>query len=136
MTLFPCKLAYSALLGLDSTFPKLDKNVAKKISHATQQYTSLKGPDIVLCEEPKFSLRKTSRDIFDQFISHELFSEAHLLFLNNGTVSGVLRLEAHFEPTIVKESCVKNHDAFVSSTSTSDLRGDIASVSASPGLLQ
>jgi len=37
MTLFPCKLAYSALLGLDSTFPKLDKNVAKKISHATQQ---------------------------------------------------------------------------------------------------
>jgi hypothetical protein len=37
MTLFPCKLVYSALLGLDSTFPKLDKNVAKKISHATQQ---------------------------------------------------------------------------------------------------
>jgi len=63
-------------------------------------YTSLKGPDIVLCDEPKFSLRKTSRDIFDRFIPHELFSEAHLLFLNNGTVSGVLRLEAHFEPTI------------------------------------
>jgi hypothetical protein len=38
MSLFPCKLAYSALLGLDSTFPKLDKNVAKKISHATQHY--------------------------------------------------------------------------------------------------
>jgi hypothetical protein len=37
MTLFPCKLVYSALLGLDSTFPKLHKNVAKKISHATQQ---------------------------------------------------------------------------------------------------
>ena len=41
MTLFPCKLAYSALLGLDSTFPKLDKNVAKKISHATQQVSVL-----------------------------------------------------------------------------------------------
>jgi len=36
MTLFPCELAYSALLGFDSTFPKLDKNVAKMISHATQ----------------------------------------------------------------------------------------------------
>jgi hypothetical protein len=30
---------YSALLGLDSTFPKLHKNVAKKISHATQHIT-------------------------------------------------------------------------------------------------
>jgi hypothetical protein len=38
MTLFPCKFVYSALLGLDSTFPKLDKNVAKKISHATQHW--------------------------------------------------------------------------------------------------
>jgi len=40
MTLFPCRLAYSALLGLDSTFPKLHKNVAKKISHATQHSLS------------------------------------------------------------------------------------------------
>ena len=38
MALFQCKLVYSALLGLDSTFPKLHKNVAKKINHATQQY--------------------------------------------------------------------------------------------------
>jgi hypothetical protein len=30
MTLFPCKFVYSGLLGLDSTFPKLHKNVAKK----------------------------------------------------------------------------------------------------------
>ena len=43
MTLFPCKLAYSALLGLDSTFPKLDKNVAKRLvmQHSTPLETAL-----------------------------------------------------------------------------------------------
>jgi hypothetical protein len=62
-------------------------------------YTSLKGPDIVLCEEPKFSLDEIPRENFDRFIPHTLSSEAHLLFLNNGTVSGVLRLHVSFEPT-------------------------------------
>jgi hypothetical protein len=72
---------------------------ALTVSLLSLWYTSLKGPDIVLCEVPRFSQRKTSSDIFDRFIPHELYSEAHLLFLNNGTVSGVLRLEARFEPT-------------------------------------
>jgi hypothetical protein len=36
VTHFPWKFVYSALLGLDSTFAKLHKNVAKKTSHATQ----------------------------------------------------------------------------------------------------
>jgi hypothetical protein len=72
---------------------------ALTVSLLSLWYTSLKGPDIVLCEAPRFSERKTSSDIFDSFIPYELHSEAHLLFLNNGTVSGVLRLEPHFEPT-------------------------------------
>jgi len=63
-------------------------------------YTSLKGPDIVLCEKPSFILEEIPREAFDHYLPHKLSSEARLLLVNNGTVSGVLRLNISFEPTI------------------------------------
>jgi hypothetical protein len=61
-------------------------------------HTSVKGPDIVLCERPEFALKRIPRRDFDYFIPDTLSSEAHLTFLNKGTVSGVLRLDPRFEP--------------------------------------
>jgi len=70
------------------------------ISVLSLWYTSLKGPDIILCEEPSFVLEEIPREAFDHYIPHTLSSETRLLFVNNGTVSGVLRLNVSFEPTI------------------------------------
>jgi len=70
------------------------------ISVLSLWYSSLKGPDIVLCEKPCFVLEEIPREAFDHYIPHTLSSEARLLLVNNGTVSGVLRLNISFQPTI------------------------------------
>jgi hypothetical protein len=74
--------------------------LALTISVLSLWYSSLKGPDIVLCEKPCFVLGEIPREAFDHFVPHTLFSEARLLLVNNGTVSGVLKLNISFEPTI------------------------------------
>lgn len=61
-------------------------------------FTSLKGPDIVLCNKPEFTLQKIPRQTFERIIPDELFCSGDMFFLNKGTVSGVLTLEARFEP--------------------------------------
>jgi len=68
------------------------------ISTLSLWFTSLKGPDIVLCEEPDIAQEGIATDTFSRIVPDTIFCKTHLVFLNNGTVSGVLRLEAHFEP--------------------------------------
>jgi hypothetical protein len=70
------------------------------ISVLSLWYSSLKGPDMVLCEKPCFVLEEIPREAFDHYVPHTLSSETRLLLVNNGTVSGVLRLNISFEPTI------------------------------------
>jgi hypothetical protein len=71
------------------------------VSAFTLYFTSLKGPNIVLPETPQFIQKAIQRESFDRFIPHTIVFETNLIFLNNGTASGVLRMDAHFEP--VKE---------------------------------
>lgn len=74
--------------------------LALTISVLSLWYSSLKGPDIVLCEKPCFVLEEIPREAFDHYVPHTLSSETRLLLVNNGTVSGVLKLNISFEPTI------------------------------------
>lgn len=67
------------------------------MSAFTLYYTSLKGPDIVLREEPRFIQKPIQREDFDRFIPDSFDFEANLTFLNNGTASGVLRIDPFFE---------------------------------------
>lgn len=69
------------------------------VSAFTLYFTSLKGPDIVLLEKPQFIQQTIQRDSFDRSIPDTFNFEANLVFLNNGTASGVLRVDASFEPT-------------------------------------
>lgn len=61
-------------------------------------FTSLKGPDIVLCNKPEFASERIPRQTFERIIPDDLSCSGDLIFLNKGTVSGVLTVEARFEP--------------------------------------
>ena len=61
-------------------------------------FTSLKGPDIVLCNKPEFTSERIPRQTFARIIPENLFCKGDLIFLNKGTVSSVLTLDARFEP--------------------------------------
>jgi hypothetical protein len=66
------------------------------VSALTLWFTAIKGPDIVLCKKPRFT-----QDIggpIDRIIPDTIIYTTNLFFLNNGTVSGVLGLEADFRP--------------------------------------
>jgi hypothetical protein len=67
------------------------------VSTLTLWFTTLKGPDIDLCEKPVFS--QEVRGPFDAFIPDTILYSSNLVFLNNGTVSGTLGLDACFEPS-------------------------------------
>lgn len=63
-------------------------------------FTSLRGPDIVLCNKPEFTSERIPRQTFERIIPDRLLCTGDLIFLNKGTVSSVLTLEARFEPAI------------------------------------
>jgi len=67
------------------------------VSGLTLWFTSLKGSNIVLLERPLFIQKTIQRETFDRIIPDIVF-ETNLIFLNNGTASGVLRMDARFEP--------------------------------------
>ncbi|MFC1505459.1 hypothetical protein ACFLQ6_00145 [Thermoproteota archaeon] len=68
-------------------------------------FGSLKGPDLVLCEIPSFELREIPKDNFKHYIPNDLsFLPIQLIFLNNGSRSGVLKLELSFKPSKILES--------------------------------
>jgi len=67
------------------------------VSAFTLYFTSLKGADIVLPEKPQFIQKTIQREDFDRFIPDSFDFEANLTFLNNGTASGVLRIDPFFE---------------------------------------
>jgi len=71
---------------------------ASSISALTLWFTSLKGPDIILCEKPDFDFDRIPKETFERIIPNHLSCGSDLVFLNNGTLSGVLRLDAHFQP--------------------------------------
>lgn len=74
-------------------------SLAFAIAAMTLWFGSLKGPDIDICEKPTFALQKIPEEQLDYTIPHELnFAPAQLIFLNNGTRSGVLKLSISFEP--------------------------------------
>lgn len=62
-------------------------------------FSSLKGPDIDLCESPKFVMEKIRWENLNYIPDRIRFSPAQLIFINNGTRSGVIKLEANFEPS-------------------------------------
>lgn len=62
--------------------------------------SSLKGPDIDLCEDKiEFAMNKIQwKDI--NYIPYRIgFKPARFIFINNGTRSGVIKLEIHFQPS-------------------------------------
>jgi hypothetical protein len=72
--------------------------IAVILSTLSLWFTSLRGPDIVLCNKPEFTLQKIPRQTFERIVPDDLSCSGDLFFLNKGTVSGVLTLEARFEP--------------------------------------
>jgi len=62
-------------------------------------FSSLKGPDIDLCEIPNFVMDKIRWESLNYIPDRIRFSPAQLIFINNGTRSGVIKLEANFEPS-------------------------------------
>lgn len=79
------------------------------VSLFTLWFTSLKGPNIVLCERPQFIQKKIPRETFVHIIPDTIFFETNLTFLNNGTASGVFGLSAHFEPVNELSSFFKRY---------------------------
>lgn len=72
--------------------------LAVTLSILSLWFTSLKGPDIVLCNKPEFTSERIPRRTFERIIPHDFLCSGDLIFLNKGTVSGVMTLEAIFEP--------------------------------------
>ena len=62
-------------------------------------FSSLKGPDIDLCGSPKFIMEKIRWENLNYIPDRIRFSPAQLIFINNGTRSGVIKLEVNFEPS-------------------------------------
>jgi len=62
-------------------------------------FSSLKGPDIDLCESPKFVMEKIGWENLNYIPDRIRFNPAQLIFINNGTRSGVIKLEIDFEPS-------------------------------------
>lgn len=62
-------------------------------------FSSLKGPDIDLCGSPKFIMEKIRWENLNYIPDRIRFSPTQLIFINNGTRSGVIKLEVNFEPS-------------------------------------
>jgi len=76
------------------------------VATLTLWYSTLKSPDIRICEEPEFLLKEISKDTFDHHILDRFwFNPTGLVFANYGPRAGAFRPE-------IKFSCSKELEPF------------------------